>query len=105
MNIITKMLHFREWKMEDVDFLVDGLNDFDVAKNLTIPFPYTKQDALNFVDKHLKNGNNKYYFAIERKEDGRAIGGTNITINEKGEFRGGIWLHRDYQGKGYGAEI
>lgn len=105
MNITTKRLRFREWNLEDVDFLFDGMNDFDVAKNLTVPFPYTKQDAIDFVNKHLNNGNNNYYFAIERKEDGQVIGGTNISINDKGEFRGGIWLHRNYQGKGYGTEL
>ena len=46
MHIETKRLRFREWTENDVDFLVDGQNDFDVAKNLTVPFPYTKQDAI-----------------------------------------------------------
>ena len=103
--IVTKRLRFREWTENDIDFLVDGLNDFDVAKNLTVPFPYTKQDAIKFVKKHLKNVNNNYCFAIERKEDNKVIGGTSISMNDNAEFCGGIWIHRDFQGKGYGTEI
>lgn len=105
MIIETKRLIFREWELKDIDFLVDGMNDFKVAKYLTVPFPYTKQDGLNFISKHLQNGNNSFYFAIERKEDGQVIGGTNISIKENGEFHGGIWLHTNFQGKGYGTEI
>ena len=105
MIIETNRLIFREWSMQDIDFLVDGMNDFEVAKYLTVPFPYTKRDAIDFVNKHLKNGGNSYYFAIERKEDKQVIGGTNISIKEDGEFRGGIWLHRNFQGKGYGTEM
>lgn len=96
---------FREQTKNDVDFLVDGLNDVEVAKNLTVPFPYAKNDAIEFVEKHSHNGDERYYFAIERTEDNKTIGGTNITIDENGNFRGGIWLHRKFQGKGYGIEI
>lgn len=105
MVIETRRLILREWKMQDIDFLVDGLNDFDVAKYITSPFPYTKQDAEAYVSQHLKNENGDYCFAVCLKEDGKVIGGTNVSINEKGEFVGGLWLHRDFQGKGYGTEL
>ena len=105
MQILTKRCVFRNWKLEDADAVADGLNDFDVAKNLTVPFPYTKENAIDFIEKHLENDEKNYYFAIVNAEDGRLVGGTNIFINEAGEFHGGIWLHRDFQGKGYGTEI
>ena len=105
MIIETQRLMFRAWNKGDADFMADGLNDLKVAKNLRVPFPYTKSDAIDFIEKHLKNDDKNYYFAIERKEDGQIIGGTNIFVDEQAEFRGGIWLHRDFQEKGYGTEI
>ena len=59
---------------------------------------------LSFVNKHGED-NDDYYFAVVRREDNQVIGGTNISINERGEFCGGIWLHRNFQGKGYGTEL
>jgi len=105
MRVVTKRLYFRKWNIQDVDFCVDGLNDYDVAKNLTVPFPYTTQDAIDFIEKHSKDDGKNYSFAVVRKEDNQVIGGTNISINENGEFHGGLWLHRDFQGKGYGTEL
>ena len=105
MQIITKRLILRELQLQDVYALVDGLNDFNVAKNLTSPFPYTKQDAINYIKQHDNSTTTDYRFVVTLKESGKVIGGTNITIKENGEYRGGIWLHRDYQGKGYGTEL
>ena len=105
MFIETKRLIFREWKEQDIDSLVDGLNDFGVAKFITTPYPYTRKDADVFVAEHLKNKKDDYCFAVCLKEDGKVIGGTNVSKNERGEFGGGLWLHRDFQGKGYGTEL
>lgn len=105
MIIETKRLIFREWNNKDIDFLFETFNDFDIAKNLIVPFPYTKENAIEFIKKHINERNNNYYFAIQRKNDRKIIGGTNLSINDKGELHGGIWLHRDFQGQGYGTEI
>ena len=59
-KIETERLILREWKMEDIDILVDGLNHFDTAKNLTVPFPYTKEHAVVFIGKHLKNNKKSF---------------------------------------------
>ena len=105
MRIETERLIFRKWNEYDVDFIVDGLNDFEVAKNLTSPFPYVKQYAIDYIQKHEEHKDSDFVFAIVCKENGEVIGGTNITLNEEGEYRGGIWIRKKYQGKGYGTEI
>ena len=55
MIIETERLVLREWQLTDVSDIVEGLNDFDTAKNLTVPFPYKKEHAESFVNNHLKN--------------------------------------------------
>ncbi len=104
-KIETERLILREWKMEDIDILVDGLNHFDTAKNLTVPFPYTKDHAIAFIQKHLKNNKESMCFAITLKETNQVIGGTSLDFyKDLQKYKGGIWLHRDFTKKGYGTE-
>ena len=105
MIIETERLIFRKWQIEDADALVDALNDIDLTKNMTMPFPYTREDAISFLTERQNDNQNSYYFAVVKKDDNKLVGGTSIALNEKGEFRGGVWVHRKFQGKGFGQEI
>lgn len=105
MRIETERLILREWNLNDIDDMVEGLNNFNVAKNLTTPFPYDEECARNFIEKHLKHGELDYTFAIVLKEEGKVIGGTALTKNSfDDKYKGGIWLNERYTGKGYGSE-
>lgn len=105
-KIETERLILREWKMSDLTDLVEGLNNFETAKNLTVPFPYSKKDGKDFLKKHKANGGGKYYFAIVLKETGKVIGGTNISVcaEDSTVAGGGIWLNEKNTGKGLGTE-
>lgn len=106
-NIIkSERLILRPWKLDDLQANVDGLNEYDVAKNLTTSFPYTLENAQNFINSRIENPNTreKSYFAIVEKSSGKVIGGTNIEITEKALAKGGIWLNKNFHGKGYGTE-
>ena len=103
MKIETDRLLLREWRKSDINDIVEGLSDFDTNKNITAPYPYCSKHAEAFIDKHGKHTNNSFYFAIELKSSGKVIGGTNVNIVED-KVKGGIWLNKEYQGKGYGTE-
>ena len=103
MKIETDRLILREWQKTDVNDIVEGLNDFDTNKNLTAPYPYQIKDAEYFIEKNSYHKDDSYYFAIQLKGTGKVIGGTNINIVGN-KAKGGIWLNKDYQGKGYGTE-
>ena len=106
MIIETERLLLREWKLSDSPDMVEGLNDFDTAKNLTVPFPYTKENAESFINNHLKNDKNNYYFAIVLKSENKVIGGTSLEIKtDINKNKGGIWLNKKYHSKGYGTEV
>ena len=47
----TERLILRPWEDSDVDAIFDGLSDFDTAKMLVVPYPYTKKDAIEFLEK------------------------------------------------------
>ena len=104
--IETQRLILRSWKLTDIDDMVEGLNDFDTAKNLTVPFPYTKQHAESFINQHLVNDENNYYFAIVLKSENKVIGGTSLEIKtDIRKNKGGIWLNKKYHGQGFGTEV
>ena len=97
MKIESKRLILRKWEDGDIEDIVDGLNNIEVAKWMaSIPFPYTEQDARNFIE-FAKNqdDSSKIMLAIVLKEDNKVIGGTEIrNINRKdGTAGGGIWLN------------
>ena len=108
MIIESKRLVLRNWRDEDVDDLVEGLNNINVSKWMAgVPFPYTKKDAKSFIE-IAKNQDEKVkiYLAIILKENNKVIGGTELrNINKKdGTVGGGIWLNEKYQKNGYGTE-
>ena len=108
MEIENKRLILRSYEDKDVADLVEGLNNIEVAKWMAgVPFPYTEEDAKNFVKKAKSNDkNSRISLAIVLKENNKLIGGTEITnINKKdGIAGGGIWLNEKYQKNGYGTE-
>ena len=106
-NIIieTDRLILRQWKLDDVNDVVEGLNNLNVTKWLAqVPYPYTEEDAKGFITKSIEN--NLYNFAIVLKKENKVIGGTQLTNISyvHGTAGGGIWLNEKYQGKGYGTE-
>lgn len=104
--IETERLILRNYRLDDLEDLIEGLNEFDVAKGLVTPFPYTAEDAKDFISKNLILGEgHKYNFAIVEKQTGQVIGGTGIEIKDGNIGGGGIWLNKNYQKKGYGTEV
>ena len=103
--IETDRLLLRQWNMNDVKDIVEGLNNLNVTRWLAgAPYPYTEEDAISFINKTIDN--NLYNFAIVLKIENKVIGGTqltNISISN-GTAGGGIWINEKYQGFGYGSE-
>jgi len=103
--IETDRLILRQWNMNDIADMVEGLNNINVTKWLAgAPYPYTEKDAEDFVKKTIDN--NLYNFAIVLKSENKVIGGTQLTNISlaNGIAGGGIWINENYQGYGYGTE-
>ena len=53
-TIETDRLILRQWKMEGIEDMVEGLNNINVTKWLAnVPFPYTIKDAREFIQKTI----------------------------------------------------
>ena len=112
MKLETNRLILRDWILEDVDDLVEGLNNIEVAKWLAfVPYPYTATDAEKWIQYCMKNSNEEkgrmaYHLAIELKSTQKVIGGISLDKinNYQGTAGGGIWINIKYHGLGYGSE-
>ena len=103
--IETERLILRQYRLDDVNDVVEGLNNLNVTRWLQgAPYPYTEQDALYFINKSLDN--RLYNFAIVLKSENKVIGGTQLTNRDfhNGPAGGGIWISEKYWGHGYGSE-
>ena len=112
MKIETKRLILREWSTRDINDLVEGLNNLEVAKWLAfVPHPYTKKDAKKWIAHCIESprkgkDRSSYEFAIELKSEEKVIGGVSLDkINRfHGTAGGGIWINAKYHGQEYGTE-
>ena len=111
-SVETPRLLLRPWGEDDIDQLVRGLNDLDLARWLAfVPHPYAIADARDWLRRcrDLSNAGARppaYEFAVELKPERRLIGGVSLNkIDwEAGTAGGGIWIAAAYQGRGYGRE-
>ena len=108
MKIESERLILRSYEDADINDLVEGLNNINVAKWISgVPYPYTENDAKNFIEIAKDNDENvEISLAIVLKENNKVIGGTEIrNINKKdGTAGGGIWINEKYQKNEYGTE-
>jgi [ribosomal protein S5]-alanine N-acetyltransferase len=107
----TERLILREPEEKDADDLIENANNLNISKYLlTVPCPYTKEDALFFINKNIEKAKEsprkKYQFVIEFKENNKVIG--TIGLSKVDEFQGtttiGYWIGEKYWRKGYMIE-
>jgi len=111
MKLETKRLILRGLKKTDLGSLVENINNKKVSKwLLVVPYPYTKKDAINWMNDCAKKWKRKdqvgYPFGIELKEEKNIIGGINLMkVNKvQGKSEVGYWLGEKYWREGYGTE-
>ena len=69
----------RPWLLSDAEALAEALNDEAVQANLRdgLPYPYTADDAREFISAMLSAGDSVYPFAITH--EGRCVGSISVT--------------------------
>jgi RimJ/RimL family protein N-acetyltransferase len=106
-TLYTERLILRPHTVWDADDLQKLINDKDIASTtLNIPYPYTLEDAIDFLSKREENYENtgSPQFAITHK-DGYLIGGIGIRLNKEHENAElGYWVGKSYWRKGYCTE-
>ena len=98
----------REWRKSDAKALSLIANNKNIARNMadTFPFPYTLEDAENWIE--IANGKEKVKSNFVILIDGKVAGGVGFDIknrNEKGMASGGYWLGEEFWGKGIATKV
>jgi len=80
-----------------------GIADEGVTRNLaTAPWPYTQDDARNFVSSP-RDSRYPNFLLTEPRKDGAIIGCAGLDPHE-GKVQLGYWIARPYWGQGYATE-
>lgn len=97
----------RKWKIEDAHQLAEALNNKKILDNLRdgLPFPYTEDDAKEYINGMLSSDKDKTYaFAIIYED--RVIGSIGVfrkdNIHSK-TAEMGYYIKEIYWGKGHGT--
>ena len=104
----TERLYLRRFGLNDADAVVDLLQEPDVALNvLNIPYPYTRQNAEEFITRSQENAANEseIVFAILNRATNQVMGSAGIFLFPR-HRRGGLgyWISKQFWGQGYVTE-
>ena len=106
-TLTTHRLTLRPFTLADAPAVVRLLNDRDVAKTLTVPFPYTLRHAREWIAAHdaAAERSERFIWAITAKEAARLMGAIELRVRSAphvGEL--GYWLGKAFWGQGYMTE-
>lgn len=107
-TITTKRLVLRLFQKSDAVAVTKLCNNYNIYKNtLYLPYPYSLDDALSWIEDHLDNfnANKSYEFAITDRESGELYGAIALSNNQK--FNNGeiaYWIGEKFWGNGYATE-
>lgn len=95
-------INLRELLVGDVKTIVSLASDKEVSKHSTVPFPFTKEDAIQLLEKSDETIN----YGIESKDSGEIIGIVSLKkiLPQHKRAEVGIWIGKKYWGKGYAQE-
>jgi RimJ/RimL family protein N-acetyltransferase len=97
-TLVTDRLTLRPPQDADAEALVLGLGNLNVSRwTGRVPYPYGRQDAVDYIDRSRKAPPDELMLFITR--GGALIGGIGITQDELG-----YWLAEAQWGKGFGSE-
>lgn len=107
-TITTKRLLLRLFQPSDATEIARLCNNYNIYRNtLYLPYPYSIQDALSWIENHPDNfnANKSYEFAITGKVTGKLYGAIALTNNQTfnhGEIA--YWVGEEFWGNGYATE-
>lgn len=99
--------HIRRWRAEDAADLAAALNNLKILNHLRdgIPYPYTEQDAADYIGAMLRADPDKT-FAFAITADDTAIGSIGVFRGNNIHFRTaemGYYVAEPYWGRGIGT--
>lgn len=99
----------RPFRIEDADSLAHHANNRKISMRLRdrFPYPYTKQDAKQFLGAVTSLDHNATEFVLAIEVNGQAVGGIGVILGtdiERVSGELGYWLGEEYWGHGIVTE-
>src|SRR5690606_9390042 len=85
-TILTDRLNLRIFEKSDAETVQALCNNFNIYKStLYLPYPYSLNDALVWIENHQKNfdEDRSYEFAITDRISGNLYGAISLSNNQK----------------------
>ncbi|MGY5344086.1 GNAT family N-acetyltransferase [Paenibacillus glucanolyticus] len=107
-TMTTERLLLRLFRESDAETVVRLCNNYNIYKStLTLPYPYTLDCALSWIEHHIQNfdADKSYEFAVCDRHTGTVYGAIALTNHQRydnGEIA--YWIGEEYWGKGYTTE-
>lgn len=107
-TMTTERLLLRLFEKSDAEAVAKLCNNYNIYKNtLTLPYPYTTDCAVSWIEHHMDNFNadKSYEFAICDREMGTLYGAIALSNNHRydnGEIA--YWIGEEFWGHGYATE-
>jgi RimJ/RimL family protein N-acetyltransferase len=95
MTLEDDAILLRAYTEDDVPALVAALNDREISRWTRIPFPYTEEDAREFLRSRTETA-----FAVTDKRTGELLGGIGLRLPAEGIGEVGYWVRREARGRG-----
>jgi ribosomal-protein-alanine N-acetyltransferase len=95
MTLEDDAIILRAYTEDDVPALVATLNDREISRWTRIPFPYTEEDAWEFLRSTTETA-----FAVINKRTGDLLGGIGLRLPADGIGEVGYWVRREARGRG-----
>jgi RimJ/RimL family protein N-acetyltransferase len=95
MTLEDDAILLRSYTDEDVPALVAAINDREISRWTRVPFPYTEEDAREFM-----RSTSETAFAVTNKRTGDLLGGIGLRLPAEGIGEVGYWVRREARGRG-----
>lgn len=107
-KLLTERLCLRQFSIQDALRVTTLLADPAIAAGvLEIPFPYTNDDAREWICRHASERDMGvgYTFAVCERNSGELAGAAGLRVNPAHSHAElGYWIGRPFRGRGYARE-
>lgn len=105
-TLTTERLLLRTLTPDDIDDVFAACQDPEIQRWVTIPSPYARQHAENFIEQLVPNGwrtATMCTFGLLPRGGGPVMGAVNAHC-QSGTWEIGYWTAKEHRGRGYTAE-
>lgn len=106
-TLTTERLALRTPVPQDADEIYAACQDTDIQRWTTVPSPYRRQHAVDFVNHAVPDGwrdDTEYAFAVRLREGGPIVAAIALHNPRAGGWEVGFWTAKEHRGRGYMTE-